>query len=246
MKNLCASAIKYFISLDQEKKKLHQLKSNKEVSILPLEDIEGGIQDLEIISKRFKFTTEDEFEVLIEEINQNLYQVRALQDPDVFFECFIQPEKSKWIQTDIKDFHTHVKYNVLYIDPPWILNGKDPVRGPSLKFKCLKLNEIKRIQLTKEGIIHIWVINKYFHEIIKWINYLDLMIIHILFWIKTLPSGKLYKGIGHYVQHSSELFLILSRSKIKLTNVKGINSHCLFAKRRMQSQNQKDYTNILN
>lgn len=211
--------------------------------IIP-DEIESGWLDTSTVLNTYELVSK-EYKVILRETNNNLFNTYCDLDTEITFDVFIQPKNSLWMKQDVFNFVPDKKFNVLVLDPPWMLNGSNPIRGPALQYTCPKLSKIISLDLNlfqTQGLIAIWTINRSYQQVLKWLQYNDYELIHELFWCKITKRGKIHKSVGHYLQHGMEICLIAVKNDkqvcttIRKTLKCKVNNHILWSARRLQSQ----------
>jgi len=175
----------------------------------------------------------------VQERSDNFFTIRNLE-ANLEFEFFIQPKGSSWKRMDLtSDYFNKDKASKLILDPPWILAGSNPVRGPAINYKTMTMQEVLGLKITdfqQEGLLALWVINSSYVEAMNWLQDFGYEIKHELHWIKLTRHANVSPSIGHYLQHSTETCVLASKGNYNWEIADAVNKWILPATRKFQSQ----------
>lgn len=103
-------------------------------------------------------------------------------------------------------------FDVITMDPPWILSSGNPTRGVATNYDTLNDHDIMTKfpfnKLQSDGFLFIWVINNKYKFALDLFHKYKYKLIDELVWIKQTVNGKIAKGHGYYLQHAKETCLI--------------------------------------
>jgi N6-adenosine-specific RNA methylase IME4 len=151
----------------------------------------------------------------------------------------VQPRFHKWIQLDL--LKTSVqdivpKASAILFDPPWPAASVNSTRGPQINYKMEKLNKIFDLDLNElqgEGLLAIWVINKSYEGVFKWLKEYNYEVQGEMHWLKMSVNGVINPSIGHYLQHATETCIFAKKGNY---NWKLPDNTVVAAMRGIQSQ----------
>ena len=243
--------VKHFIKLIANPENGHEIENYKlsvqETEIDNLDELSSSFSGSLIENNwkqkiyKLKPTNESKLKTVeIKEVFSNFYRVKE-EFSLVSFEFFVQPKYSFWKKMDLLKNQAFAEgnYETVILDPPWPLNGPNPVRGPALDYSSLRLKDIFSLQLKlfqEEGLVCLWVLNSVYFQAMKWLKDQDYKIRKELHWIKVSKKNKVAPSVGHYLQHSTEIVILAEKNRNQLKMNKGKNSHIIFGYRRLQSQ----------
>ena len=116
---------------------------------------------------------------------------------------------SRLVDSQLK--HGGRLFDVITMDPPWVLSTGNPTRGVATNYSTLNDNDIMNIpfdQLQRDGFLFIWVINNKYKFALQLFDKYGYRLIDELVWVKQTVNGKIAKGHGYYLQHAKETCLI--------------------------------------
>ena len=93
-------------------------------------------------------------------------------------------------------------FDVITMDPPWILSSGNPTRGVATNYDTLNDNDIMNItfdMLQTDGFLFIWVINAKYKFALDLFKKHKYRMVDELVWIKQTVNGKIAKGHGYYL-----------------------------------------------
>jgi mRNA (2'-O-methyladenosine-N6-)-methyltransferase len=161
-------------------------------------------------------------------------------------ETFEIPEHCVPIRTDIRvfDFDALAKeaqFDVIMMDPPWLLASSAPTRGVALGYKQLPNNDIQNIPVLKlqtRGFLFIWVINARYSFALDLMKEWGYTFVDDITWVKSTVNRRLAKGHGFYLQHAKETCLVGRKGPQEdLPFIRHcLESDVIYAERRGQSQ----------
>jgi len=137
------------------------------------------------------------------------------------------------------------KYKIIYADPPWKYDDKlgtniAKMGGYSKYYEGMELNEICRLPIKEisddDCILFLWATMPMLKEAFEVIESWGFKYKTCAFsWIKLNPkNGKIFKGVGRWVQGNNELVLLATKGKPKRVT-KNI-SQIIMGKRRQHSR----------
>jgi len=173
---------------------------------------------------------------------------------------WVVPEHCIPIRADIRAFNfeglakkqkelTGRLFDVIQMDPPWVLASDNPTRGVALGYSQLKDDIISGlpVQLLQDnGLIFVWVINAKYRLALTLLKRWGYTMIGDIGWVKQTVNRRIANGHGFYLQHAKETCLIGLKgdiNKIESLNnkkVKGICSDIIYSERRGQSQKPEE------
>lgn len=183
-------------------------------------------------------------------LGQNRYRIQKLcldgtLDRVKIMETGLSPPYSIQVGADVREpgFFEILQrqlgyFDVLHIDPPWKLSSSHPTRGTAISYECLTNKELLELQfgmLQENGIIILWYINStrdLAREMLERNGYRE---IDKITWVKLTSTGKVAKGPGHVIQHSTESCILGIKGKPKNMKHNKIND-VIHAERGIQSQ----------
>ena len=119
-----------------------------------------------------------------------------------------------------------MKYNILYIDPPWKYNSRANHKtrfrsGAEGHYNLMDMNSIKALPIPELSdtncALCMWCTFPYLEEQIKLFEHWGFNYKTVLFtWIKTNPiSGTPFFGVGYYTKSNAEVCLLGVKGKMK-------------------------------
>mmetsp|Transcript_23544 Transcript_23544/g.28843 ORF Transcript_23544/g.28843 Transcript_23544/m.28843 type:complete len:524 (-) Transcript_23544:78-1649(-) len=132
-------------------------------------------------------------------------------------------------------------FDVIMMDPPWMLATANPTRGVALGYSQLKDDLITKIpvpKLIENGLLFIWVINNKYRLGLELFRKWGFKIINDIAWVKQTINRRQAHGHGYYLQHAKETCIVGIKGDFKFNDHvnKGICSDVIYAERRGQSQ----------
>lgn len=117
------------------------------------------------------------------------------------------------------------KYNILYIDPPWIFNNKNTggtmKSGAENKYKVMSLDELKKMDINSicedDCVLFMWWVGSQPQEALDLVNTwgFKLKTMTGFNWVKLTKLNKLHFGMGFWTRAGSECCLIATKGKPK-------------------------------
>jgi len=173
---------------------------------------------------------------------------------------WVVPKYSIPIRADIRAFNfaqlaakqkalTGRLFDVIQMDPPWVLAGKNPTRGVALGYSQLGddiLSSLPVQLLQENGLVFVWVINAKYRLALALLKQWGYTMIGDIGWVKQTVNRRIANGHGFYLQHAKETCLIGLKgdiNKIESLNnkqVKGVCSDIIYSERRGQSQKPEE------
>ena len=127
-------------------------------------------------------------------------------------------------------------FDVITMDPPWVLSTAAPVRGVATSYDTLTdkdiLEQLPFDTLQKNGFLFIWVINNKYRLALQLFKKYSYKLVDELVWVKQTVNGKIARGHGYYLQHAKETCLIGYKGDLS-DKIKG-QVHCdvIFSQRK--------------
>ena len=153
---------------------------------------------------------------------------------------------SRLVESQLK--HGGRLFDVITMDPPWVLSTGNPTRGVATNYSTLNDNDIMNIpfdQLQTDGFLFIWVINNKYKFALNLFDRYGYRLIDELVWVKQTVNGKIAKGHGYYLQHAKETCLIGYKGDLG-SRLKGqVDCDVIFSQRRGQSQKPEEVYEIV-
>eukprot|EP00126_Sphaerothecum_destruens_P011332 Sdes_comp20901_c0_seq2m18064 len=160
---------------------------------------------------------------LISEISQLSKEIQQLEEIDAAaddtleeFEQFEPPEwcvpiRANVLEFDFESLAKECQFDVIMMDPPWVLAGSAPTRGVALGYQQLPdvaIQEMRVDLLSKNGFIFIWVINNRFSVGLEMMKNWGYQFVDSIDWVKMTCNRRMAKCHGFYLQHAKETCLI--------------------------------------
>jgi len=185
-----------------------------------------------------------------ERLEKLLKREQELVDEIFNFE-FIPPPLSRPIKADVLtfDWSSLDKFDVITLDPPWMISSTHPSRGVAIGYKTITDEQIANLpieDLQANGLIFLWVINnkfKFGFDLLeKWgYDYVD-----DITWVKKTINRRVAKGHGYYLQHAKETCLVGMKGDLDpLLFKREIGSDVIFSERRGQSQKPEEIYHLI-
>lgn len=118
---------------------------------------------------------------------------------------------------DFKPLMEHVgQFNVILMDPPWMIQPTDAARGVSIRYKQMRTEAIADLaleELQQDGFLFMWVVARKFHEGIGMMMNWGYEIIGHVNWEKVSSNGNAAPSHGYYLQHQKETCLVGRKGK---------------------------------
>lgn len=168
------------------------------------------------------------------------------------YEMYEAPEFCVPIRADVRTFDWGAlakacRFDVICMDPPWLLSSAAPTRGVAIGYSQLANKFIEDIPvhtLSDAGLIFIWVINKQFAWTVEALARWGYTYIDEIAWVKRTCNRRLAKGHGYYLQHSKETCVVGRKGDIPMAAL-GVASDVINAERRGQSQKPTELYEII-
>lgn len=120
------------------------------------------------------------------------------------------------IQADVRTFDWKglgaiQKFDVILMDPPWVICNSNVTRGVHIIYNQLEVNLIADMPLhyiQTDGYVFMWVIASQFANGVMMMKKWGYKIVATLNWIKISRYGKYCPSHGYYVQHNKETLII--------------------------------------
>lgn len=130
-------------------------------------------------------------------------------------------ENSVAINADIRYFDFQKlgsiqKFDVILMDPPWLIAVANVTRGVSISYDQLETNVIERMPLhyiQSDGYIFMWVIACQFANGISMFRKWGYEFVTYINWVKTSKYGRYMPSHGYYMQHNKETLLVGKKGK---------------------------------
>lgn len=135
------------------------------------------------------------------------------------------------------------QFDVIMMDPPWVLATANPTRGVALGYGQLTNKDILSLpiqQLQTNGLLFIWVINSSYDFAIGLFNRWGYKIVDEIVWVKLTVNRRLAKSHGYYLQHAKEVCLVGLKGEKPKNMQKSIGSDIILSERRGQSQKPEE------
>lgn len=100
------------------------------------------------------------------------------------------------------------QFDVIMMDPPWLLATANPTRGVSLGYGQLTAKDIQNLPITRlqtDGLLLIWVINSSYGFAMDLFKRWGYSLVDELVWVKQTVNRRLAKSHGFYLQHAKEV-----------------------------------------
>ncbi|KAG1658572.1 hypothetical protein FOA52_005576 [Chlamydomonas sp. UWO 241] len=150
---------------------------------------------------------------------------------------------------DWAQLHSHTRFDVIMMDPPWQLATANPTRGVSLGYSQLTDNDIANLpvlQLQSNGFLFIWVINAKYKSTLDLFERWGYTVVDEIVWCKMTVNRRLAKSHGYYLQHAKEICLVGKRGADPLgLATGGVASDVIFSERRGQSQKPEEIYELI-
>lgn len=134
------------------------------------------------------------------------------------------------------------QFDVVMMDPPWLLATSNPTRGVALGYGQLTNKDIMALPIPKlqtNGLLFIWVINSSYDFAIGLFKQWGYKIVDEVVWVKLTVNRRLAKSHGYYLQHAKEVCLV--GMKGKPANMRtSVGSDVIMSERRGQSQKPEE------
>jgi len=111
---------------------------------------------------------------------------------------------------------TEVKYDLIYIDPPWSYNKKVGQGVADEIYSTMDLEKIKLLPINEtlkdNSVVYMWATFPMLNEAFEVIQAWGLEYVTVGFnWIKLNDNGKPFFGIGHHTKSNGEICLLLRK-----------------------------------
>ena len=126
------------------------------------------------------------------------------------------PIRANVLTFDWKALGDKMQFDVILMDPPWILQTKKMTRGVEIMYEQMPENDIASIPLNfvqKDGYIFMWVVAKEFSNGLRMLELWGYEVINTIHWIKTSRKGIYFPSNGYYLLHTKETLLIGVKGK---------------------------------
>ena len=95
-------------------------------------------------------------------------------------------------------------FDVITMDPPWVLSSGNPTRGVATNYDTLNDADIMNgtipfQSLQSDGFLFIWVINAKYKFALDLFEKNGYRVVDELVWVKQTVNGKIAKGHGYYL-----------------------------------------------
>lgn len=135
------------------------------------------------------------------------------------------------------------QFDVIMMDPPWVLATANPTRGVALGYGQLTNKDILSLpiqNLQTNGLLFIWVINSSYDFAIGLFNRWGYKIVDEIVWVKLTVNRRLAKSHGYYLQHAKEVCLVGLKGEKPKNMRESIGSDIILSERRGQSQKPEE------
>lgn len=117
---------------------------------------------------------------------------------------------------DFKDLGSRAQFDVIVMDPPWMIQGNTMTRGVDLGYEQMKIEDIALMdipQLQKDGYLFMWVVSSTLQAGASMIEIWGYKIVSQINWIKTSRRGVYQPSNGYYLQHGKETCLVAKKGR---------------------------------
>lgn len=135
------------------------------------------------------------------------------------------------------------QFDVVMMDPPWLLATSNPTRGVALGYGQLTNKDIMALPIPKlqtNGLLFIWVINSSYDFAIGMFNHWGYKIVDEVVWVKLTVNRRLAKSHGYYLQHAKEVCLVGMKGEKPANMQTSVGSDVILSERRGQSQKPEE------
>ncbi|EAY13566.1 MT-A70 family protein [Trichomonas vaginalis G3] len=193
---------------------------------------ENFLSLLNIESEVIKFTNSEIAEMTDEQLHGELDRVNKELEIQMDFEglnndfVVIPPyderiENSISIRADITMFDwkalgSRCKFDVIIMDPPWMIQPGQVTRGVSLDYNLLEAARIEKMPLKlvqDNGYCLMWVVASMLSTGIKMMKTWGYSIVSFGNWVKISKFGRYSPSNGYFLQHCKETFIIGVKGK---------------------------------
>ena len=139
-------------------------------------------------------------------------------------------------------------FDVIMMDPPWNISTKDPTRGVALSYKTLsnfKISTLPIDELQENGYLFLWTVNSRYSLCLHMMSRWGYKFCDEISWIKQSENGMIFKGLGHYLQHSKEICLVGIKGKLQPNNKISKMCDCIISAKRGQSQKPNEIYDMI-
>jgi N6-adenosine-specific RNA methylase IME4 len=121
-----------------------------------------------------------------------------------------------WACADVRGFDwaglgAVVQFDVILMDPPWMIQSANPTRDVELNYELLPEDEIARIPMElvqRDGFMFMWVIVLMLWGGLKMLEKWGYRVFSTVNWIKVTRKGIYAPSNGGYLQHAKETCLV--------------------------------------
>lgn len=204
-----------------------------------LKEVRGAIRQLEEqFFQEEQSDKEDEEEIATSYMKQPWCIPISIDVTVLDFEKLIQKKLEQ----------TNRKFDIITMDPPWMLSSSNPTRGVAIAYDTLSDQKILNLPidiLQDTGFLFIWVINAKFRFAVQMMEQWGYKLVDEITWVKQTVNGKIAKGHGYYLQHAKETCLVGFKGDPNDPKIKHqIKSDVIFSMRRGQSQKPEEIYEI--
>lgn len=185
------------------------------------------LRELDIEYKPVEYTMEDLASMTDEELKETLERVEnELNVPTDFkglnSDFVIVPPWDENIEQSIsicesvltldwKLLGSKCKFDVIIMDPPWMITPSQVTRGVYLDYKLLETEKIRSMPLhlvQDNGYCFIWVVASMLSAGIEMLQNWGYKVISFGNWIKVSKFGRYAPSNGYFLQHDKETFIV--------------------------------------
>ncbi|GMH33414.1 hypothetical protein BSKO_01248 [Bryopsis sp. KO-2023] len=149
---------------------------------------------------------------------------------------------------DWKSLYETTKFDVVMMDPPWVLATANPTRGVALGYGQLTNKDIMALPIPKlqeNGLLFVWVINSSYDFVVGLFNRWGYKVVDEVVWVKLTVNRRLAKSHGFYLQHAKEVCLVGLKGDWPEKVRGSVGSDVILSERRGQSQKPQEIYELI-
>lgn len=117
---------------------------------------------------------------------------------------------------DFADLGRRAQFDVIVMDPPWMIQGSTMTRGVELGYEQMKVEDIVLMdipKIQKDGFLFMWVVSSTFQAGAAMLEIWGYKIVSQINWVKTSRRGIYHPSNGYYLQHGKETCLVAKKGR---------------------------------
>eukprot|EP00924_Labyrinthula_sp_SR-Ha-C_P007716 snap_masked-scaffold_28-processed-gene-1.21-mRNA-1 protein AED:0.37 eAED:0.37 QI:0/-1/0/1/-1/1/1/0/202 len=133
---------------------------------------------------------------------------------------------------------------VVHMDPPWRVAGKDPTRGLALPYPTMRFEEIKAIPVERilmNGYLFIWVTPRVRNGVEAWLRACGFRFEGDLYWMKMSRKGRLQSKMGSTLMSAVEVLMVSRKGEVPpLQRIFSLGVNVILAERLRNSEKPQE------